>query len=72
MADDQDLMAASEAPLKRARPEFVQYAKRAKRVDVRKLKESIWKGLDIVVDEKADDSNAGVGDLFLVIPNTWH
>lgn len=25
------------------------YAKRAKRVDVRKLKENIWKGLDIVV-----------------------
>lgn len=36
------------------RPEFVNYAKRAKRVDVRKLKENIWKGLDIVVPEVKD------------------
>ncbi|KAH9940947.1 barren [Epithele typhae] len=32
---------------KRVKPEAVNYAKRAKRVDVRKLKENIWKGLDI-------------------------
>ena len=30
-------------------PEMVNYARGAKRVDVRKLKENIWKGLDIVV-----------------------
>lgn len=27
------------------------YAKRAKRVDVRKLKENIWRGLDIKIAE---------------------
>lgn len=40
------------------RPEFVNYAKRAKRVDVRKLKDNIWKGLDIVVKkEPAPDAD---------------
>jgi hypothetical protein len=33
--------------LRRSRPDFVKYAKRAKRVDVKKLKDSIWKGLEI-------------------------
>ena len=32
---------------RRVRPEYVQYAKVAKKVDVRKLKENIWKGLDL-------------------------
>ncbi|KAH9933294.1 condensin complex subunit 2/barren [Fomitopsis serialis] len=51
---EQDLLAATQGLTRRVRPEFVNYAKRAKRVDVRKLKENIWKGLDIVVP-KADD-----------------
>jgi condensin complex subunit 2 len=42
-----DLLASGEDQRRRVRPEFVNYAKRAKRVDVRKLKENIWKGLDI-------------------------
>jgi len=46
---EQDLLAATQGQTRRIRPEFVNYAKRAKRVDVRKLKENIWKGLDIVV-----------------------
>ncbi|EIN06142.1 barren [Punctularia strigosozonata HHB-11173 SS5] len=50
-ADEQDLLAATAGQTRRVRPEFVNYAKRAKRVDVRKLKENIWKGLDIVVPE---------------------
>ena len=40
------------------RPEFVNYAKRAKRVDVRKLKDNIWKNLDIVVPETDEDKDA--------------
>lgn len=46
---EQDLLAATQGQRRRIRPENVNYAKRAKRVDVRKLKENIWKGLDIVV-----------------------
>lgn len=48
-AGEQDLLAATQGQTRRVRPEFVNYAKRAKRVDVRKLKDNIWKGLDIVV-----------------------
>ncbi|PFH51031.1 hypothetical protein AMATHDRAFT_47425 [Amanita thiersii Skay4041] len=48
-AGEQDLLAATQGQTRRVRPEFVNYAKRAKRVDVRKLKENIWKNLDIVV-----------------------
>ncbi|KAI0955082.1 hypothetical protein AcW1_006770 [Taiwanofungus camphoratus] len=51
---EQDLLAATQGQTRRVRPEFVNYAKRAKRVDVRKLKENIWKGLDIVVPEVKD------------------
>ncbi|KAG9014327.1 hypothetical protein FRB94_012733 [Tulasnella sp. JGI-2019a] len=54
--DEEDLIAATQGQLKRTRPEFVNYAKRAKRVDVRKLKENIWKSLDIVVDHQDDDN----------------
>ncbi|KAJ7089676.1 condensin complex subunit 2/barren [Mycena belliarum] len=46
---EQDLLAATQGKTRRVRPEFVNYAKRAKRVDVRKLKDNIWKGLDIVI-----------------------
>jgi condensin complex subunit 2 len=33
----------------RVRPEYVQYARVAKKVDVRRLKEEMWKGMDIEV-----------------------
>ena len=49
---EQDLLAITQGQTRRVRPEFVNYAKRAKRVDVRRLKENIWKGLDIVVPRK--------------------
>lgn len=62
-AGEQDLLAATAGQSRRVRPEFVNYAKRAKRVDVRKLKENIWKGLDITIaqskgeqDEDGDES----------------
>lgn len=49
VGEDEDLQAAAQGQVRRVRPEFVNYAKRVKRVDVRKLKENIWKELDIVV-----------------------
>lgn len=52
---EQDLLAATQGQTRRVRPETVNYAKRAKRVDVRKLKENIWKGLDIVVPPPPDE-----------------
>ncbi|THU91518.1 barren, partial [Dendrothele bispora CBS 962.96] len=50
--DEQDILTSSLGQSRRVKPEFVKYAKRAKRVDVRKLKENIWKGLDIKVPIK--------------------
>ncbi|KAL2694171.1 hypothetical protein Neosp_000745 [[Neocosmospora] mangrovei] len=37
---------------RRVRPEYVQYARVAKKVDVRRLKEEIWKGMDMEILEK--------------------
>lgn len=54
-AGEQDLLAATQGMSRRVRPEFVNYARRAKRVDVRKLKENIWKGLDIKVAQKNEE-----------------
>lgn len=48
LEEEGDLLTATQGPLKRVRPEFVNYARKAKRVDVRKLKENIWRGLKIV------------------------
>jgi len=45
---EQDLLAGTQGKTRRVRPEFIKYTKRAKRVDVRKLKENIWKGLKIL------------------------
>ena len=42
-------MAALAGSSRRVRPQYVNYAKKAKRVDVRRLKENIWKSLDIDV-----------------------
>lgn len=54
---EQDLLAATAGQTRRVRPQFVNYAKRAKRVDVRKLKENIWKGLDIVIAPQESEDN---------------
>ncbi|KAF8329405.1 condensin complex subunit 2/barren [Cantharellus anzutake] len=48
-----DLLAATQETVKRVRLEFVNYARKAKRVDVRKLKENIWKGLNIITEPEA-------------------
>jgi len=52
--EEQDLLAATQGQTRRVKPEFVNYTRRAKRVDVRKLKENIWKGLDIVIEKKEE------------------
>ncbi|TFY72916.1 hypothetical protein EVG20_g107 [Dentipellis fragilis] len=54
---EQDLLAATQGQTRRVRPEAVNYTKRAKRVDVRKLKENIWKGLEIVVPEPKEEED---------------
>lgn len=42
--------------LKKSRPENVNFAKKAKRVDVKRLKDDIWSGLrTLVPDEKGSD-----------------
>ncbi|KAF5373258.1 hypothetical protein D9615_007456 [Tricholomella constricta] len=64
-AGEQDLLAATQGQTRRVRPEFVNYAKRAKRVDVRKLKDNIWRGLDIVVppsDKDDEDESMDVDE----------
>lgn len=53
--EEADLAAAAQGQVKRTRAEFVNYARKAKRVDVKKLKENIWKSLEIVVDHDDDD-----------------
>ena len=52
--DEPDLMATLAGTSRRVRPQYVNYAKKAKRVDVRKLKENIWKSLDIKVPASKD------------------
>ncbi|CAO1627919.1 unnamed protein product [Parajaminaea phylloscopi] len=57
MADfEEDELVAHAAALKRVKPEFVNYAKKAKRVDIRKLKENIWKelGIEGVIEDEGD------------------
>lgn len=46
--EDELLAATQGQSAKRARPDYVQYAKKAKRVDVKRLKDNIWKELDMV------------------------
>lgn len=54
LADEEDLLNAPGTELRRARPENVHYAKKAKRVDVKRLKDDIWSGLrDLVEDSEA-------------------
>lgn len=65
-AIEEDEELATQA-LKRIRPEFVNYAKKAKRVDVRKLKENIWKQLAIEAmkedgSDEEDNEESGEDD----------
>lgn len=57
--EEEDLIAATQNLNTRVRPEFISYAKKAKRVDVKKLKENIWRELEVLTKdleaEKMDD-----------------
>ncbi|CAO1619137.1 unnamed protein product [Jaminaea pallidilutea] len=65
---EEDDLAAQAAALRRVKPEYVNYAKKAKRVDVRKLKENILRELGIegavpTEEEQGDESHeAGLKD----------
>lgn len=52
-----DILQETQGQLKRVRPENINYAKRAKRVDVKKLKDSIWKELEDVTIPVKEVSN---------------
>ncbi|KAK8846876.1 hypothetical protein IAR55_005966 [Kwoniella newhampshirensis] len=43
--------------LRKSRPENVNFAKKAKRVDVKRLKDDIWSGLKVLVPSEAKDTN---------------
>jgi len=58
--DEPDLMATLAGTSRRVRPQYVNYTKKAKRVDVRKLKENIWKSLDIKVPHPKDPDDSMV------------
>ena len=49
---EQDLLTGAQGRTRRVRPEFIKYTKRAKRVDVRKLKDNIWRGLKIPIPDE--------------------
>lgn len=68
-AGEQDLLAATQGQTRRVKPETVNYAKRAKRVDVRKLKDNIWKGLDIVAPAIEDGEDVMVSPSITVVRN---
>ncbi|TRM65285.1 condensin complex subunit 2/barren [Schizophyllum amplum] len=59
---EQDLAASTLGTARRLRPQSINYARRAKRVDVRKLKDNIWQGLEMTIKEPesmdVDDDDA--------------
>jgi condensin complex subunit 2 len=66
--DEQDLMTTLAGTSRRVRPQYVNYTKKAKRVDVRKLKENIWKGLDIEAPKSGGPDESMVWILTLSFP----
>ncbi|CAH7687255.1 condensin complex subunit 2/barren [Phakopsora pachyrhizi] len=54
--DENDLIAATQNINVRTRPDFINYAKKAKRVDVKKLKENIWKELEVLTNDLEEES----------------
>jgi hypothetical protein len=64
--DEHDLIAATQNLNVRARPEFVNYAKKAKRVDVKKLKENIWRELEeLTVEMESEAVESRISCVFL-------
>lgn len=67
-SEEENLWAGTQ-DLKRTRPDYVKYTKRAKRVDVKKLKDSIWKGLEIFappIEGEEDDDEVRTSSSCLV------
>jgi condensin complex subunit 2 len=71
LGDEDDLWQGTQGQeLKKTRPENVHFAKKAKRVDVKRLKDDIWTGLRSLVPETpadrldSDDEVSLVGNLF--------
>lgn len=64
--EEEDLWAGTQGKLKMARPESVHYAKKAKKVDVKRLKDNIWKGLKI--EEKPVEVNKQVSSRLARVP----
>lgn len=59
--EDDDLWAGTEGQqVRKVRPENVHFAKKAKRVDVKRLKDDIWSGLKTLVPEPHDESSEEV------------
>ena len=55
--EDEDLWAGMEGQqVRKVRPENVHFAKKAKRVDVKRLKDDIWSGLRTLVPEPHEES----------------
>lgn len=70
--EDDDLWAGTQGQqLKRARPENVHFAKKAKRVDVKRLKDDIWTGLRSLVPdtEKEGTTEEARPPLFVSAPD---
>lgn len=59
--EEDDLLKATQGQMKRARPQFVTYAKKAKRVDVKKLKENIWRELALEMAPTAQRQEVSPG-----------
>ena len=60
--EEDDLWAGTQGQqLKRTRPENVHFAKKAKRVDVKRLKDDIWSGLKSLVPE-SDPEKEGTSE----------
>ena len=56
---EDDDMLQTMAALNRVKPEYVNYAKKAKRVDIKKLKENIWSELGILTSGKTTSEGQG-------------
>ncbi|KAL1717234.1 condensin complex subunit 2/barren [Schizophyllum commune] len=59
---EQDLAASTLGTARRLRPQTINYARRAKRVDVRKLKDTIWQGLEVLAAPAKDPESMDVDD----------
>lgn len=68
--EEDDLWQGTQGPeLKRSRPENVHFAKKAKRVDVKRLKDDIWTGLKALVPAPPPASVDSDEEVSSIIPD---